>query len=195
MALLASGIFSRGSQELQVSLQNVFDPEKNIAEPGPTHERSQRFSVVRDTRGHCLYEIVELVETSRNDGFAQRLETMHVEHDIVVNQEDGAGAVVARVANVGNYVLERIGVEVAAAHFDDRAETAVIRAAPGSLDHIHLAPQQCVALEYPSTTVRRPDLIIFQAMYRPSRSMEPTVAFATRQATDTFEASAPFQCP
>src|ERR1700730_11619537 len=135
--ILARGIFGRGSQELQISLKNVFDPEKNIAEPGPTHERSQRLSVVRNTRGHCLYEIVELVETSRNDGFAQRLETMHVEHDIVVNQENGAGAVVARVANVGNYVLEGVGVEVAAAHFDDRAENDVIGPSPRSLAYRH----------------------------------------------------------
>src|SRR5260370_35524312 len=137
MAVLAGGIFCRGSQELQISLKNVFDPEKNIAEPGPTHKRSQRFSVVGNARGHGLYEIIELVETRRNDGLAQRLETMHVEHVIVVTQEDGTGAVVARVANVGNYAFEGVGVEVAAPRFVARAETEVMGAPARSFDVTH----------------------------------------------------------
>ena len=41
--------------------------------------------------------------------------------------------------NVIEHAFEGIRVEVAAPHFDDRAETAVIRAAARSLDHVHLA--------------------------------------------------------
>src|ERR1700730_807837 len=191
--ILARGIFCRGSQELQVSLKNVFDPQKNIAEPGPTHERSQRFPVVRNTRGHGLYEIIELVEASRNDGFAQRLETMHVEHDIVVNQEDGAGSVVARVANVGNHALEGIGVEVAAAHFDDGAETAVIGTSPRSLDDIHLASQQCIAFKHTRITVGQPDFLVIELVNGPGRIVCPAAFVAVGETANPIEAISPLE--
>ena len=126
---------------------------------------------------------------------AQLFEPVYVEGNVVVYEEDCPGSAVAGIANVTQHAFKRVRVKVAAPHFDDRAETAVIRATARSLDHIHLAAQQGVALEHPSTTIRRADLIIFQAMHRPSRTMDPTVAFATRQATDTFAASSPLQCP
>ncbi len=62
--------------------------------------------------------------------------------DVVVYQEDGPGSAVACIAYVTQDAFKGIRVKVAAPHFDDRAETAVVRAAARSLDHIHLAAQR-----------------------------------------------------
>src|SRR6266852_418245 len=48
---------------------------------------------------------------------AERLESMHVERNVVVNQENGAGAVVSRVSDVSQDAVESVGVKVASAHF------------------------------------------------------------------------------
>ena len=81
-----------------------------------------------------------------DDGAAERLEPVDVERDVVVDEEDRLGAVRARVRDVGQHALDRVGMEVAAAHLDDRTETAVERAAARGLDDVHLPPEQRVAL-------------------------------------------------
>src|SRR6266481_2853500 len=98
---------------------------------------------------------------------AQLFKPADIESNVVVYEEDSPGSAVAGIADITEHPFKRVRVKVAAPHFDDRTETAVIRAATRSLDHIHLAAQQGVALEYPSTTIRRANLIIFQAMHRP----------------------------
>ena len=104
-------------------------PEEDVAEPGPAHEGRERRPVARDGRGHALHQIVDVVETGVDDRAAERLEPADVQRDVVVDEEDGPRAVVPRVADVGQDPLERVGVEVASAHLDDRAEAAVERAA------------------------------------------------------------------
>ena len=44
---------------------------------------------------------------------------MHVQRDVVVDQEDRSRAALPGVRDVGHDALDRIGVEVAAAHLDD----------------------------------------------------------------------------
>ena len=114
------------------------------------------------------------------------------ERDVVVDEEDGPRAAATRVADVGEDALDRIGVEVAPAHLDDRAEAAVERAAARGLHDVDLASEQRVAAEHAGRAVRRPD--------RRRRSDWPTgaigvveelVAVAERQAGDLRRARSP----
>ena len=57
-------------------------------------------------------------------------------------------AAAARVGDVGQHPFDAEGVEVASAHLDDRAETAVERAAARRFDDVDLAAEQRVALEH-----------------------------------------------
>src|SRR5229473_536786 len=120
---------------------------------------------------------------------AERLESMHVERNVVVNQENGAGAVVSRVSDVSQDAVESVGVKVASAHFDDRAKTAVVGAAARGLDHINLASKQRVALKHAGFTVGQADLIVFQSMYGPAGVVEPPITGAVRKSGDPVEIS------
>ena len=86
--------------------------------------------------------------------------------DVVVDDEDGARAVVAGVANVGQHAVERVGVEVAAAHLDDRAEAAIEGAAARGLDHVDLPAQHGVAAEHAGVALGQADLVAFEAVHR-----------------------------
>src|ERR1700730_14053539 len=109
---------------------------------------------------------------------AQLLEAAHVEGNVVVDQEDGACSVIAGIADVTQYALKRIRMEVSPPNFNNGTETAIVGAATRGFDHIHLATQQSVALEHPSRTIRQADLVTLQSMHRPSGVMDPTAAFA-----------------
>jgi hypothetical protein len=84
-------------------------------------------------------------------------------------------------------------MKVSAPHFDDRAETAVIRAAARSLNYIHLAAEQGVALKHASSAIGESDIAVFQSMHWPRRVMEPAAVFTMREAADFFETSAALQ--
>ena len=74
--------------------------------------------------------------------------------------------------DIGEHALEREGVEVPAAHLDDRAEAAVERAAARGLDDIHLAAEHRVAAEHARGAVRQGDLLSRQPAHRPVRVVD-----------------------
>ena len=55
---------------------------------------------------------------------------------------------IARVGDVGDHASHLAGVEVPAAHLDDRAEAAVERAPARGLDHVHRIAEERVALQH-----------------------------------------------
>ncbi len=126
---LRSMFFAEALRKFEIAFENIFDAEETVAESGAAHQRGESFSVIGDGRGHGLDEIVDLVQSGGDDGFAESFEAFYVQGDVVIDQEDGAGAVIAGVANVGEDAIERVGMEVAAAHFNDGAEAAIVGAA------------------------------------------------------------------
>src|ERR1700733_9056587 len=100
LSSVALRIFRGGAQEMEIAFQYVFDPQKNITESGLTHQGSKCFAVGGNGRGHGLNKVVQLVEPCADDGVAERLETMYVERDVVVHQENRSGAVVSRVSDI-----------------------------------------------------------------------------------------------
>ena len=98
---------------------------------------------------------------------AQRFEAPDVERDVVVDEEDRPRAVAARVGDVGQHAVDAVGVEVAAAHLDDRAEAAVVGAAARGLDDVHLAAEQRVAAEHARGAVRQPQRLGREPRDRP----------------------------
>ena len=99
----------------------------------------------RDGGGHPLHQIVDVRQTGLDNRFAQRLEAFDVERDVVVDKEDRACAAGPRVRDVVDHPRHGKAVEVAAAHFDDRAEAAVEGAAARRLDDVHLPAEHGVA--------------------------------------------------
>src|ERR1700737_1932290 len=182
-------VFRGGAQELEIAVQYVFDPQKNVTESRLAHQGSKCFAMGGNGRGHGLDKVVQLVQPNVDDGMAESLETMHVERNVVVHQENGTGAVVSRVSDVSQDAFESVGVKVASAHFDDRAETTVVGATARGLDHIDLASEQRIAFEHAGFTIGQADLIAFQPMYRPAGVAEPPIADAVRKAGDPTEIS------
>src|SRR6185503_21321206 len=80
-----------------------------------------------------------------------------IDRDVVVDEEDDTRAAVPRIADVVDDPRNRKPMEIAAAHLDDRAEAAVVGAAPRGLDDIDRAPEQRVSREDASRAVRRLD--------------------------------------
>src|SRR5271154_2801779 len=130
LAVRALGVLGGGFQEFQIAFENVFDAEKDVAESGAPHERGESFAMVSDGGSHGLHKVINLVEAGGNDGLAQGLEAVDVQCNVVVDQKNGSGAVVAGVANVGQHAVERVSMKITAAHLDDGAETAIVGAAP-----------------------------------------------------------------
>src|SRR5207237_8116007 len=91
---------------------------------------------------HRLDEIFDRVQATRDDAPAQGLEAPDVERNVVVDQENGLGASTSRVRNIGENPLDRVRVEVAPAHFNDRTETAVEGAAARGFNHVDLAAEK-----------------------------------------------------
>src|ERR1700674_1206791 len=94
LAVGAFRVLGGGLQKFQVVFQNIFYSEKNVAESGSPHQRSECSAVVGDRGSHGLHKIIDLVQPSGNDGFAQGLEALHVQRDIVVEQENSFSAVI-----------------------------------------------------------------------------------------------------
>src|SRR5258707_14898938 len=97
---VALSVFRGGAQDLEIAIQYVFDSQKNVTESRLAHQGSKCLAMGGNGRGHGLDKVVQLVQPSVDDGMAERLETMYVERDVVVHQENGARAVVSRVSDV-----------------------------------------------------------------------------------------------
>ena len=59
---------------------------------------------------------------------AKPLKAVDIQRDVVVYEEDRSGSMHFRIADVSDYAVKRISVKIATTHFDDGAETTVIRA-------------------------------------------------------------------
>src|ERR1700680_5347266 len=109
---------------------------------------------------------------------AERLKAMDIQCNIVVDEEDCAGAVALRIADVSDDAVKGVGVKVTAAHFNDGAERAVVRAAARGFDDLDLAAKDRAALENAGATVGKLDFVIFQTMRGTQLVVNPLVTAA-----------------
>src|SRR4029079_5657576 len=90
----------------------------------------------------------------------QRLEARDVDRDVVVDEEDRAGATRARVGDVVEDAIEREPVKVPPSHLDDRAEAAIERAAARRFDDVDLPAEQGIAGEDARTPPGRAEAVL-----------------------------------
>src|SRR5262245_7471441 len=148
-------ILGSGAQEAQVRIKNVFDSEEDIPEASLTHQSGQLVAVICDTGSHRLDDVIDAVKLCLHDLPTQRLESLDVESDVVIHQENGSCAAVVGVLNICNHSVEVICMKIASTHFDDGTEAAIESTASRSLHHINLPSQHRVATEYARTPSRR----------------------------------------
>jgi hypothetical protein len=86
--------------------------------------------MVREGGCHSLYDVIYRIQSGIDDRPAQRFEARNVEGDTVIDDENLARAMVPRIADIREYAVEGIRVEIAATHFDDRAKAAIDVSAP-----------------------------------------------------------------
>ena len=68
----------------------------------------------RDGRGHRLHEVVEFVQASLDNRLTESFEAPNVEHDVVVNEKDGARASGLRItADMYTYPAGATGLDAA----------------------------------------------------------------------------------
>src|SRR5258708_30957692 len=146
--------------------------------------------MIRYRRGHSLNEVVQVVEPGVDDGMAKPFKAADIQRDVVVDEEDRFGTMHFRIADVGDYAVKRISVKITTTHFDDGAETTVIRAAARSLDDICLAAKDRVALQHPRTAVWKANLVIFQPVRRTLLVVNPPIAPAVREPGNERHVSA-----
>src|SRR2546430_17291782 len=106
---------------------------------------------------------------------AKRLETRHVEGDVVINQKNRLGAVLSCIAYILEHPLERIRVELTTAHRDNRAETAIERTTARGFDNVDLAPEHGITAENARVAVREPYLTALKTADRSIRIVLETV--------------------
>src|SRR5215475_5280789 len=107
---------------------------------------------------------------------------MHVESDVVVDEEDGASAMIPRIADVIQNPVKGIRVKVSPPHFDDGAEAAVVGAAARSLDYINLTAEQGVAPKHSGRTIGQTDFTVLESMHRTCWIAGPMLALAVGKA-------------
>ena len=163
----------RALQEREVLVEHVLDPEEHVAEPGLPHQRRQRLAVIRrSTRsspGRCSgcrcspASMIARHSASNRATFSVMLSsTMKI-----------ARAPRARASAMSASTrVEAEGVEVAAAHLDDRAEAAVEGAAARGLDDVDRAAEEGVAVEHARSAVRQRDRAVVEPADRPRRVCE-----------------------
>ena len=195
LAVRVQSVLGPGAEEAEIVVQDVFDPEEDVAEARPAHERRQCGAVSGDGRRHGLHEVVEVVEAGVDDGAAERLEPPDVQRDVVVHQENRPRPMIAGVADVRQDPVEGEGVEVAAAHLDYRTEATVEGAAPRGFHHIDRSPEEGVAAKDAGAPVRRPDLAVREAVEGAIRVVEECVPLAVGEARDALEAVPALQRP
>src|SRR5262249_12011012 len=152
------------------------------------------FPVIGNGRGHPLDEVLNVVQAGLDDRPAKRLKTVDVEGDVVIDHEKCLGSVLAGVADVGQDSVERIGMEVAPTHRDDRAETAIEGAAARSFDHVDWLAQHGVSLEHARAAFGKAYVAVVKSVHRPLRIVPPiTGGLAVRQSADGFKCPAVLQ--
>src|SRR5579864_2396374 len=186
-------VLGLSAEESQVTVQNIFDSQKDVAKSGLTHKRRQGLAMRGDGGRHGLEKIVELVETGIDDGAAERLKAVDVQGDVVIHNKEGAGAVVAGIADIRQHTVKTEGMKVAATHLNDRAEAAIVCAAPRGLNHVHLASHQRVAFEHAGGAIGQTDITALNPMSRPVRVMHPLSPVAIGEAADLVQGAAVFQ--
>jgi hypothetical protein len=192
-AMISSSVLRAGLQEVEIVFENIFDTEEDIPKPCAFHQGCQRCAMLGERGGHCLDEILDIVEPGVDDRRAQGFKPMYVERDVVVDQEDCACAVAPRVRNVGEHPIDRKYMKVAAAHFDDRAETAVKGAPSRRFDDVYLAPHQGIAVEDARRAVRQAKGIRLEAGDGAIGPVNQSGRCSTRQAGDWLNGSARIQ--
>src|SRR5262245_25803627 len=105
-------------------------------------------------RGHCLNCVINVVQASIDDRLAKRFEPTHVQHDVIIHDENRTRAVISSIANVGDHSIKRVGEKITATHLDDRTEAAIEGAAPRRFDYISLAAEHAVPLQYSRIAIR-----------------------------------------
>ena len=126
---------------------------------------------------------------SLDDGLAQAAKARDVQRDVVVDEEDRARAAGVGVPDVCDDAFDRPCVKVAAAHFDDRAETAVVRAAARRLHDVDRPAEHGVAGQYARGPIRQPDVRQIADVTR--GVADPAVTGAKGQAGDRGKSVAP----
>src|ERR1700746_1820203 len=121
---------------------------------------------------------------------AKPFKAVDIQRDVVVYEEDRSGTMHFRIADVGDYAVKGISVKITTTHFDDGAETTVIRAAARRLDDICLAAKDCVALQHPRTAVWKANLVIFQPVRRTWLVVNPLIAAAVQEPGDEVHVAA-----
>src|SRR5262249_40872296 len=195
LTLLSGTILGAGAQELEIVFQDVLDAEKYVLEAGLPHPRGQGLAMISDRRSHTLDEVLDVVQAGLDDGPAQGFEALGIEGNVVVHQEDGFGAMIPRIADVGQNTIKRIGMEVAPTHGDYRAKAAIEGTAARGFDYVHLLSEHGIAAEDSRVAPGKPNLAAIEIVNWTRRVVMPTVPFPIDQAGDGIETPAVFQCP
>src|SRR5439155_17806710 len=95
-SMAALFILGSGAEKSQVVIEDVFDSEEDVPEASPAHQYRQLFTVVGDARSHRLDDVVNAVQLCLNDPPAQGFESLDIQSDVVINQEDCSCATVIR---------------------------------------------------------------------------------------------------
>ena len=96
---------------------------------------------------HGLDDVIDLVKPGVNDCLAEGLKPRNIERDVVVDDEDTACAAHPRVTDILDDAIKVVRVKVPSTHLDDRAETAVERAAARRLDNVDLPAEHSVSVK------------------------------------------------
>src|SRR5437016_14236323 len=123
-----------------------------------------------------------MVQPGVYDCPAKRLEARHVEGNVVINEKNSRRAVVSSVADVLDYPFEGISVELATAHRDNRAETAIKRTTARGFDDVDLAPKHGITAQNAGVAVRQPYLTAVKIADRSIRIVVETIRLSVGQA-------------
>jgi GAF domain-containing protein len=94
---------------------------------------------------------------------------------------------------IGHHAIDRPDMEVPPAHFDDRAEGAVVRAAPRGFDDVNLAPHEGVSGEHPRRAARGTHVLVVEMTDRTIRIALEAIALAIRDARNLAEIASAFE--
>src|SRR5947207_15616360 len=110
-----------------------------------------------------------MVQPGLNDCLAKRLEARYVEGDVVIDEEDRPGAVGSGAAYVGEHPVEGTSVELATAHRDDRAKTAIESTTTRGLDDVDLPAKHSTVAQNQREASRQPYPTGVQSAHRTIR--------------------------
>ncbi len=128
---------------------------------------------------------MDVVESRLDNRAAEALEPRHVQRDVVVDEEDGAGAASARVSDVGEHAREVERMEIAAPHLDDRAEAAVVGATARRFDDVDGTPEEGISRQHTGRSIGQRQLTVRQPRHRARRVVNEGARWpAERQAVD-----------